>query len=276
MRSYNLSLLGFWTLAFFYGQVGGHHLIGGPVPGWLITLSIVQSIMMVIPVVAFTINMASTMRGRMHLARYSPTLRFIMFGGLMYLASSVQGSLEALRSVNTVTHFTHYTVGHAHLGLYGFVAMVFFGAIYFVMPRVMGREWPYPKLILLHFWLSALGLGIYFVGLTIGGWLQGLAMLDAARPVHGSVTLTVPYLKALRRRRPDDAGPPRVRRHFLAMALSSGPPRGAALFCNRPIRSPRMKDESSCGRRHVTLGIATGALVVLPYVAGAGPSRRRA
>jgi cytochrome c oxidase cbb3-type subunit 1 len=81
VRSYNLSILGFWTLAFFYGQVGGHHLVGGPVPGWLITLSIVQSMMMIIPVAAFSINMAGTMRGRMHLARYSPTLRFMMFGG---------------------------------------------------------------------------------------------------------------------------------------------------------------------------------------------------
>jgi cytochrome c oxidase cbb3-type subunit 1 len=91
VRSYNLSILGFWTLAFFYGQVGGHHLIGGPIPGWLSTLSIVQSMMMIIPVAAFTINMAGTMQGRMHLALHSPTLRFMMFGGLMYMLSSVQG-----------------------------------------------------------------------------------------------------------------------------------------------------------------------------------------
>jgi cytochrome c oxidase cbb3-type subunit 1 len=232
VRSYNLSILGFWTLAFFYGQVGGHHLIGGPVPGWLTTLSIVQSLMMVIPVMAFTINMGGTLRGRMHLARYSPTLRFMMFGGLMYLASSLQGSLEALRSVNAVAHFTHFTVAHAHLGAYAFVTMVLFGAIYFMMPRVLNWEWPYPRLITLHFWLAAVGIAIYFVGLTIGGWLQGLAMLDPARPFMDSVTLTLPYLKWR-----SVGGSLMVLSHFvfvghfLAMALRFGPTRtGAALF----------------------------------------------
>ena len=232
VRSYNLSLLGFWTLAFFYAQVGGHHLIGGPVPGWLTTLSIVQSVMMVIPVVAFSINMGTTMKGRMHLARYSPTLRFMMFGGLMYLASSLQGSYESLRSVNQVAHFTHYTVGHAHLGAYGFVTMVLFGAVYFMMPRVLNWEWPYPRLITLHFWLAAIGIAIYFVGLTIGGWLQGLAMLDAARPFMDSVTLTIPYLVSR-----TVGGSLMVLSHllfvghFLAMALRFGPARtSAALF----------------------------------------------
>jgi cytochrome c oxidase cbb3-type subunit 1 len=232
VSSYNLSILGFWTLAFFYGQVGGHHLIGGPVPGWLTTLSIVQSIMMVIPVVAFSINMGGTLRGRMHLALYSPTLRFMMFGGLMYFASSVQGSLESLRSINQVTHFTHFTVGHAHLGAYGFVSMVLFGAVYFMMPRVLNWEWPYPRLIAAHFWLAAVGITIYFVGLTVGGWLQGLAMLDAKRPFMDSVNLTAPYLVS----RTVGGGMMVLSHllfvgHFLAMALRFGPSRaGAALF----------------------------------------------
>ncbi|SDC55085.1 cytochrome c oxidase cbb3-type subunit 1, partial [Cupriavidus sp. YR651] len=121
VQSYNLSLLGFWGLAFFYGQVGGHHLVGGPVPGWMVTLSIVQSMMMIIPVMAFTVNMHGTLKGKLAALRYSPTLRFIGFGGLMYTVSSIQGAFEALRSLNVVVHFTHHTVGHAHLGLYGFV-----------------------------------------------------------------------------------------------------------------------------------------------------------
>jgi cytochrome c oxidase cbb3-type subunit 1 len=196
VQSYNLSLLGFWGLAFFYGQVGGHHLIGGPVPAWLITLSIVQSLMMVVPVVAFTVNMHQTLKGRLSALRHSPTLRFIGVGGLMYTVASVQGSLEALRSVNAVTHFTHYTVAHSHLGLYAFVSMVFFGAIYFIVPRITGREWPSPRLISAHFWLVTVGVAIYIVALSIGGWLQGLAMLDASQPFLASMTLTLPYLKA--------------------------------------------------------------------------------
>jgi cytochrome c oxidase cbb3-type subunit 1 len=167
IQSYNLSLLGFWGLAFFYGQVGGHHLIGGPVPHWMITLSIVQSMMMIIPVAAFTVNQYQTL----------------------------QGHLGALRSVNVITHFTHYTVAHAHLGLYGFVSFVFFGAMYFTMPRVTAREWPYPWMISLHFWLVSAGFATYFISLSIGGWLQGEAMLDAARPFMDSVAVTLPYLQ---------------------------------------------------------------------------------
>ena len=196
VQSYNLSLLGFWGLAFFYGQVGGHHLIGGPVPAWLVTLSIVQSLMMVVPVVAFTVNQYQTLQGRLAALRYSPTLRFIGLGGLMYTATSLQGSLEALRSVNQVAHFTHFTVAHAHLGMYGFVSMVFFGAIYFIVPRITGREWPSPTLISAHFWLASVGIALYFTALTVGGWLQGLAMLDASRPFMESVALTLPYLRA--------------------------------------------------------------------------------
>src|SRR3546814_4621415 len=94
IQSYNLSRIGFWALAFFYGQVGGHHLIGGPVPEWLITLSIVQSVMMFVPVIAFSVNQHLTMRGHFIALRHSPTLRFIVLGGMMYTLSSAQGSLD--------------------------------------------------------------------------------------------------------------------------------------------------------------------------------------
>ena len=134
--------------------------------------------------------------------------------------------------MNAVTHFTHFTVAHAHLGAYAFVTMVLFGAIYFMLPRVLHWEWPYPRLISLQFWLAAVGILIYFVGLSIGGWLQGLAMLDASRPFMESVTLTIPYLQWR-----SVGGALMVLSHlvfaghFLAMALRFGPQRtGAALF----------------------------------------------
>ena len=232
IHSYNLSLLGFWSLAFFYSQVGGHHLIGGPVPSWLITISIVQSMMMVIPVFAVAVNQHMTVLGNFRALIYSPTLRFIVLGAMMYTAASVQGSMEALRAVNTITHFTHYTVAHAHLGLYGFFSMIMFGSIYFIMPRVMNWEWPYPRLISLHFWLVLVGFAIYFIGLSIGGWLQGLAMLDAKTPFMQSVTLTLPYLKA---RSVGGSlmtlGHLVFAAHFFAMGWKFGPRRlGAALL----------------------------------------------
>ena len=195
VQSYNLSLLGFWTLAFFYGQVGAHHLIGGPIPEWLVTLSIVQSVMMLIPVVAFSLNQHLTMKGNFSKLKTSPTLRFILFGAVMYTLASLQGSLEALRSLNAVTHFTHFTVAHAHLGMYGFVSMVIFGGVYFVMPRVLGIAWPRPALVSWHFGLVCAGFAVYLITLSIGGVLQGLILLDPARPFMDSVAVTLPWLQ---------------------------------------------------------------------------------
>jgi cytochrome c oxidase cbb3-type subunit 1 len=232
LQSYSLSLLGFWTQAFFYGMVGAHHLIGGPVPSWLTTLSIVQSVMMVVPVTAFATNHVLTMKGYWKTLVYSPTLRFMVVGGVMYVLVSLEGTVEALRSVNTVTHFTHFTVAHAHLGMYAFVAITLFGGIYFVMPRVVEREWPYPRLIAAHFWLVVVGIVVYVVSLSIGGWLQGRAMLDATRPFLDSVAITLPWLKArsiggaLM-----TAGHVVFAVHFLAMVFDLGPRRyRAALF----------------------------------------------
>lgn len=196
IHSYSLSLVGFWALALFYSQVGLHHLIGGPVPTWAITISIVHSVMMVIPVLAVAVNHHMTMVGSFKLMLYSPTLRFVVLGAMMYTFASVQGSMESLRSVNTITHFTHYTVAHAHMGLYGFLSFVLFGSVYFILPRLMQWEWPHNWAIGLHFWLVFTGWGVYFWPLTVGGWLQGLAMLDISRPFMESVALTQPYLLA--------------------------------------------------------------------------------
>ena len=194
VQSYNLSLLGFWTLAFFYGQVGAHHLIGGPIPEWLVTLSIVQSMMMLIPVLAFSVNQHLTLKGHFALLKRSHTLRFIVFGAMMYTVASVQGSAHALRSLNALTHFTHFTVAHAHIGLYGFVSMVLFGGMYFAVPRVLDVTWPKPALISLHFWLVVAGFAAYIVLLSTGGVLQGLALLDGATPFIESVRVTKPWL----------------------------------------------------------------------------------
>ena len=165
-------------------------------PTWLATLSIVTSMMMIIPVVAVAVNHHMTVLPRWRMVLISPTLRFVVAGAIMYTLASVQGSIEALRTVNTITHFTHYTVAHAHMGLYGFMSFILFGSMYFILPRLVGWEWPYAWAISLHFWLVFVGFAIYFVSLTIGGWLQGLAMLDAAVPFMESMALTVPYLTA--------------------------------------------------------------------------------
>lgn len=196
VHSYGLSLVGFWGLALFYSHVGIHHLVGGPVPTWLVTVSAVTSVMMLVPVISVAVNHHFTLRGHWRTLKSSVTLRFVVAGAMAYTLTSVEGSLQALRTVNQTTHFTHFTVAHAHFGAYGFNSFVFFGAIYFLAPRLLGREWPNPKLISAHFWLAFVGIAIYVVGLSIGGWLQGRAMLDAARPFQDSVTVTLPYLWA--------------------------------------------------------------------------------
>lgn len=193
--SYNLSLIGFWTLALFYSQVGIHHLIGGPIPAWLITLSIVHSVMMSIPVITVAINHQGTMFGSYHRLKDSPTLRFVWVGATLYTVVSLQGSVEALRTVNVITHFTHYTIGHSHLGMYGFLSFIFFGSFYFIMPRLMNWEWPWRRMISLHFWLVAIGIFIMVGTLTISGLKEGVALLDAKMPFIDIVRMTVPYLE---------------------------------------------------------------------------------
>jgi cytochrome c oxidase cbb3-type subunit 1 len=194
IHSYYLSLLGFWTFALFYNWNGIHHLIGGPLPTWLISISIVASVLMFIPVIAVAINHHLTMVGHFGKLKFSPTLRFVVFGAMCYTAVSFQGSIQALRSFNEISHFTHYTIGHAHLGVYAFVTMILFGAIYYIMPRLLRWEWPYPILIKFHFWLVALGITLYIIAMQIGGIIEGLYMNDASRPFIEAVEVTKPYL----------------------------------------------------------------------------------
>jgi cytochrome c oxidase cbb3-type subunit 1 len=194
IHSYYLSILGFWTLALFYSWNGMHHLIGGPFPAWLVSASVVASVMMFIPVITTAINHHMTVRGNFQALKWSPTLRFTVFGAMCYTLASVQGSFMAIPSLNIITHFTHYTVGHAHLGLYAFFTMIMFGAMYYILPRVVGWEWPSARLIRWHFWLVAIGIGMMVVVLTIGGLLQGLALLDPGITFMATLDYTKPWL----------------------------------------------------------------------------------
>lgn len=194
IHSYQLSLLGFWSLALFYSQAGIHHLIGGPVPNWLVAVSVVHSVAMVIPVIAVAINHHMTMKGQFRRLFDSPTLRFVVTGSVLYTAVSLQGSHQAIPSFNHLVHFTHYTVAHAHLGVYGFASMVLFGSVYFVAPRVTGKEWPYRSWINIHYWLVTIGLALYFISMTVAGILQGYVLLDPEQSFLASLLATKPYL----------------------------------------------------------------------------------
>lgn len=194
IHSYYLSIFGFWTLAIFYNWAGTHHLIGGPVPAWAVTVGVVGSMMMFIPVTTVAINHHMTMKGHFRMLKTSPTLRFVVFGAMCYTAVSFQGSLQSLRTINEVTHFTHYTIAHAHLGVYAFFTMIMFGAMYYIGPRITEREWASPGLIRLHFWTVAIGMAVYWIGLSYGGVLQGLAMNDPEVAFLDLMSDTAPYL----------------------------------------------------------------------------------
>jgi cytochrome c oxidase cbb3-type subunit I len=194
VHSYYLSIFGFWTLAFFYSWNGMHHLIGGPIPAWMISASVVASMMMIIPVVTTAINHHMTMRGSFGVLKYSPSLRFVVFGAMAYTLASLQGVSMAIRSWNTVTHFTHYTIGHSHLGFYGFFTMTMFGAMYYIVPRLVQWEWPSATLIRLHFWFCAIGTILMVLDLSIGGLLQGLALRDEKVGFEAILNMVAPFL----------------------------------------------------------------------------------
>ncbi|MCC7518475.1 MAG: cbb3-type cytochrome c oxidase subunit I [Verrucomicrobiae bacterium] len=196
IHSYYLSILGFWSLALFYSWNGGHHLLGGPIPAWLQSASIVASVMMLIPVITTAINFHMTMRGSFALLRTSPALRFTVFGAMCYTVVSAQGSSMALRSLNKLTHFTHYTIGHAHLGMYAFFTMTMFGAMYYITPRLVRWEWPSAFLIKAHFWLASTGILLMVVSLTLGGLIQGIELENPKVPFLTIVAHTIPWLHA--------------------------------------------------------------------------------
>ncbi len=194
--SYWLSLLGFWTLALFYNWNGFHHLIGGPVPTWATTVSISASVMMIIPVITVAVNHHLTVVGVFDRVINSPTLRFVVFGAMSYTFVSLQGSFQALRTFNETIHFTHYVIGHAHIGMYAFVTMVLFGSMYYILPRLTKWEWHSKALIKAHFWLTALGIILYIVAMQTGGIWQGIQLNNPDIPFMDIMENMLPFLQA--------------------------------------------------------------------------------
>jgi cytochrome c oxidase cbb3-type subunit I len=184
--SYALGVLGFWTHLIFYTLIGTHHYIFSPLPSWLQTTSIIFSTAMMVPVWASTGNFLLTMRGERSAIRISYSLPFMVVGAIGYGLASVQGTSESFKQTNDIWHFTHFTVGHSHLAMVGFVSFLTWGSIYGLMPRITGKE-PNVELVGVHFWLAFIGLALMFVSLTIGGhatgqsWIAGMPFMDSVR-----------------------------------------------------------------------------------------------
>jgi cytochrome c oxidase cbb3-type subunit 1 len=193
--SYHLATIGFWTYALFSSWTGMQRLVDGPFPAWMITASIAATILTIIPVATVGLNHHMTMRGYFPVMRYSPTLRFTVFGAMSYTVFSVVGILISLRSTARYLHFTEASIAYSHLGLYAFFTMIMFGSMYYIVPRLVGREWRYATLIKLHFWASAYGIGLMSLMLLVGGFVQGVSQNDPSLPFIESTGSVLPYLR---------------------------------------------------------------------------------
>jgi len=189
--SYSLGVLAFWTQVVFYTMIGTHHFVFSPTPWILQTVAIVFSVGMLVPVVAGTGNFLLTMRGSWRTIARSYSLPFIFVGVLTYFLGSAQGTFESFRSLNRAWHFTDFTVGHAHLTMYGFVIFLIWGGIYSLVPRLTGREPPQLG-VGVHFWLAFVGLLVYVGALSIGGTLKGMTWMSDAAFME-SVRQMAPY-----------------------------------------------------------------------------------
>src|SRR5438270_5645147 len=193
--SYHLAAIGFWTYAVFASWTGMQQLVDGPFPAWMITASIAAMILCVIPFDTVGLNHHMTMRGYFPLMRYSPTLRFTVFGAMSYTAFSLLGVVISLRSFARYLQFSEVSVAYSHLGLYAFFSMIMFGAMYYIVPRLVGREWRFASLIKIHFWASVYGIGLMTLMLLAGGWVQGLNMDNPTLSFTESTQSVLPYLR---------------------------------------------------------------------------------
>jgi cbb3-type cytochrome c oxidase subunit I len=192
LYSHKLSLIGFWTIALVYPWVGAHHLIRGPVPEWLQTIAIIFSIMMFIPVWTVITNFFKTMSGKWGIMAESVPLKFVVFGVWAYFLTCIQGPLQALRTVNQYTHLTNWTVGHAHLALFGTFSFITWGMVYYYFEQLTWRRLSL-TLANWHFWVAAIGFTGFFLDLTAAGLVQG-AIWTQEQPFILGVNAMFPYM----------------------------------------------------------------------------------
>jgi len=194
LYSHFLSLVAFWGIAFFYTGVGGHHLLWAPIPYWLKTIAVADSIGMILPVVAFMVNIFMTMRGNWNRFMTSIPLRYVVTGWADYILVSYQGSHQALRGVNLITHFTQYVPGHAHLSLLFFAASVIIGGIYYALPHILNCKLYSRSLANVQYSLYVIGFTFFFGGFLLTGLVQGTNWIHQGLPVWSVLPGLRPYM----------------------------------------------------------------------------------
>lgn len=192
--SYRLSIVHFWALISLYIWAGPHHLHYTALPNWVQSLGMVMSLILLAPSWGGMINGIMTLSGAWHKLRTDPILRFLIVSLSFYGMSTFEGPMMSIKTVNALSHYTDWTVGHVHSGALGWVAMISIGAIYFLLPRLFGKQEMYSvKLIEWHFWLSTIGIVLYITSMWIAGVMQGLMW----RAVNPDGTLTYSFIESI-------------------------------------------------------------------------------
>jgi cytochrome c oxidase cbb3-type subunit 1 len=179
--SYRLSIVHFWALIAIYMWAGPHHLQYTALPDWAQSLGMVFSLVLLAPSWGGAINGVMTLSGVWHKLRTDPILKFLIVSLSFYMMSTFEGPMMSIKTVNSLSHYTDWTIGHVHSGALGWVAMISIGSVYMLLPRLLGQKemWSV-KLIDAHFWTHTIGVVFYIASMWIAGVMQGLMWRDTA------------------------------------------------------------------------------------------------
>lgn len=192
LYSHKLSMIGFWSLAFVYVWTGAHHMLHGPISQWLQTITIVFSVMLLIPVWAAVYNFFATMKGQWHQLRENVALKFLMSGVVFYLLTCFQGPMHSLHVVNAIVSKTDWIPGHAHMAVLGAFSFFAIAGIYYMIPRAFNTELYSEALANWSFWLFLVGGLGFFVTLWLGGFWQGWQWNNPSIPFIDTVIALKP------------------------------------------------------------------------------------
>jgi cytochrome c oxidase cbb3-type subunit 1 len=193
--SYRLSVVHFWALIFTYMWAGPHHLHYTALPEWAQSLGMVFSLILLAPSWGGMINGIMTLSGAWHKLREDPILKFLIVSLSFYGMSTFEGPMMSIKTVNALSHYTDWTIGHVHSGALGWVGLVTFGSIYFLIPKLYGRaEMWSVRLINVHFWIATIGIVLYIAAMWIAGVMQGLMW----RAVGSDGTLTYTFVESVK------------------------------------------------------------------------------
>ncbi|MGD8483301.1 MAG: cytochrome-c oxidase, cbb3-type subunit I [Thioalkalispiraceae bacterium] len=197
--SYRLSVVHFWALISTYMWAGPHHLHYTALPDWAQSLGMIFSLILLAPSWGGMINGIMTLSGAWHKLRTDPILKFLIVSLSFYGMSTFEGPMMSIKTVNALSHYTDWTIGHVHSGALGWVGLVTIGSIYFLIPKLFDREQMYSvKLIDTHFWIATIGIVLYIASMWIAGVMQGLMW----RAVNDDGTLTYSFVESLERMYP--------------------------------------------------------------------------